>query len=1109
MNLRDQVGCRIGRFPVSFKSNYQKSMNHYLRPYLIAATLCGGTAHGAEVTLNATTIPNSNTSPQPYSWTTADGKMTFTDSSGGYAAGEWPPGSYYAGSTFGNNGAAYDNGDSATVSLAFTESSGLRSIITNYSRFSAVISGFVADPGVTLTGGYGNRSATYDPVNKTVTISHEWNGDSQVYFNFANPGASAGQTLVLAFASDIGGGSGYQYSLNKIVYQDAEQAPVIATGLPAITNVAEGGSTTFSVALAAGALPLANYKWEFDSLPIDGSYTLLGTDPTYTASNATANSNGNYRVTVSNTVGTVDSTTTLEVKSDNDNDGLLNIYETGTGIYVSPSDTGTAPSNPDTDGDGLKDGAEVLTNLTNPNLVDTDGDGLSDGAEVNTHLSEPLVTDTDADGLSDGAEVNTHSSSPITFDSDGDGYSDGWEIQHTASNPSDPASPNVGSGRNSIGVQFASPNGDRPGYTLGSLAYAGAPNYVQKNWNITSTSGNPNGSELDIVTPSSAVLVDSRGNTTATLLGFGANYKWGAGNERQTPYGRLYSGYLDSNESMPNVDISLNDIPYARYDVVVYVGSGGNDRTGTVRLNGLDDYAYTGMAVQEDGLEPTYVRTTDSSLSFTGQRFRPAANVVIFRGVTGASMSLTHIRGSYNGGVFAVQVVEDLDTDGDGMGDAYEASNGLNVNLNDATADLDNDGLGNLLEHDLGTYPNRADSDGDGLQDGNEWNTLLTQPFLSDTDGDGLADGAEVNTHLSDPLDTDSDDDGYLDGYEVNTISSNPGNANSPGGPNPLGVGIAFNNYSGEQTGYAFSPSMYAGADAVRQKNWNRTYQLPTENLTGTEVDIAQPIATVIADSTGTATAITLAFKSSGVWSDYNEQKTPYGHLYNAFAYNSGDAPDVEVSLGNIPYAAYDVYVYMGADWNGRTGSVSNGSTIYSFTSSSNATSNGGLSSYVETTSADGYPNANYCVFRNQSGNAFSFKVSRGSDNVGLFGLQVVQKSPSPDYSEWATANAGGQATGLDFDGDGLSNGVEYLMGESGSGFTSNPAPINGKITWPKNPAANATYVVQTSTHLAAEGEAGGWTTASAGVVDNGSSIEYTLPTGQGKLFTRLKVTVP
>lgn len=44
---------------------------------------------------------------------------------------------------------------------------------------------------------------------------------------------------------------------------------------------------------------------------------------------------------------------------DTDQDLLQDIHETNTGIYVSPTDTGTDPNDPDTDGDGLLDGIEV------------------------------------------------------------------------------------------------------------------------------------------------------------------------------------------------------------------------------------------------------------------------------------------------------------------------------------------------------------------------------------------------------------------------------------------------------------------------------------------------------------------------------------------------------------------------------------------------------------------------------------------------------------------------------------------------------------------------------------------------------------------------------
>ena len=60
---------------------------------------------------------------------------------------------------------------------------------------------------------------------------------------------------------------------------------------------------------------------------------------------------------------------------DDDNDGLLDGVETGTGIYVSPQDTGTDPLLDDSDGDGVDDGTEVAAG-SDPN----DPESLPSGA---------------------------------------------------------------------------------------------------------------------------------------------------------------------------------------------------------------------------------------------------------------------------------------------------------------------------------------------------------------------------------------------------------------------------------------------------------------------------------------------------------------------------------------------------------------------------------------------------------------------------------------------------------------------------------------------------------------------------------------------------------
>ncbi|MEL6182121.1 MAG: hypothetical protein AAFS10_24380, partial [Myxococcota bacterium] len=84
----------------------------------------------------------------------------------------------------------------------------------------------------------------------------------------------------------------------------------------------------------------------------------------------------------------------------------------------------------DSDGDGLADGDETLTDPANP---DSDNDGLSDGQEV-VAGTNPTVADSDGDGLLDGDEdrngngvVDPGETDPSEGDSDNDGIPDGEE----------------------------------------------------------------------------------------------------------------------------------------------------------------------------------------------------------------------------------------------------------------------------------------------------------------------------------------------------------------------------------------------------------------------------------------------------------------------------------------------------------------------------------------------------------------------------------------------------------------------------------------------------------------------------------------------------------
>ncbi|MEJ2745118.1 MAG: lamin tail domain-containing protein, partial [bacterium] len=98
-----------------------------------------------------------------------------------------------------------------------------------------------------------------------------------------------------------------------------------------------------------------------------------------------------------------------------------------------------------------------------------------------------------------------------------------------------------------------------------------------------------------------------------------------------------------------------------------------------------------------------------------------------------------------------------------------------------ALADSDTDGIPDVVENEVGSNPNDADTDDDGLQDGEElknWNFAVdsweTNPTLADTDGDGLNDYDEVVVCNTNPRKADCDGDGLSDGDEVNIHQSDP-----------------------------------------------------------------------------------------------------------------------------------------------------------------------------------------------------------------------------------------------------------------------------------------------------------------------------------------------
>ncbi|POG54360.1 helix-turn-helix transcriptional regulator [Haloferax marisrubri] len=119
------------------------------------------------------------------------------------------------------------------------------------------------------------------------------------------------------------------------------------------------------------------------------------------------------------------------------------------------------------------------------------------------------------------------------------------------------------------------------------------------------------------------------------------------------------------------------------------------------------------------------------------------------------------------------------DTDTDGVPDGEEVNR---YETDPTNTDTDGDDLSDGVEiNEQGSNPTEIDTDGDGLEDGAEVTTHGTDPTTADTDGDGLDDGAEVNDYETNPTATDTDGDGLEDGPEVNVHETNPTAADTDG----------------------------------------------------------------------------------------------------------------------------------------------------------------------------------------------------------------------------------------------------------------------------------------------------------------------------------------
>ena len=206
-----------------------------------------------------------------------------------------------------------------------------------------------------------------------------------------------------------------------------------------------------------------------------------------------------------------------------------------------------------------------------------------------------------------------------------------------------------------IGVNFATGRAAAEVDALGSTDVAGAVSQI--NWN--NVTGNA-GSAADVVSPVAGGLVDNAGLlTTATLTAFAATNSYSVyGGTQADPTRQLLNAYLDNTNAATPTTITVSNVPAAYvasgYNLLVYVGSDGNGRTGTVAVTtpALATASYT-FATAVNPFDGAYTRSTTTDLAAPA-----AAEYVQFDNLKSASFTFTAARGSNNVGVLGFQVVQ-------------------------------------------------------------------------------------------------------------------------------------------------------------------------------------------------------------------------------------------------------------------------------------------------------------------------------------------------------------------------------------------------------------------------------------------------------------------
>ena len=407
---------------------------------------------------------------------------------------------------------------------------------------------------------------------------------------------------------------------------------------------------------------------------------------------------------------------------DPDNDGLTNFEEFNAKFILGSS---LDPNNPDTDGDGMFDGWEMINrvyltelnewtlNATDPKdaMTDPDADGLTNLQEF-LFGTDPNNIDTDNDGLTDFKEVNYYHTDPNSNDTDNDKLPDKWEVDYylNASNSKDSFQDSDGDGLTNFEE-----------YNL---------RFVYSNWT------NPSGVDNDKNGIPDGFDSDSDGMPD----GWEVNNLLNPLDKSDADLDNDKDGYdLNNNGILETSEYFSNK---AEYEVSKFLGKPTDPND-----NDTDDDRI------DDGVE-----IYGWQIIVNSQKEWIVSNPLI------------------------------ADTDDDGLND-YLEKNLYKTNTSQADTDGDSltdfSEIHYIIKFGNYSYKTNAtdrDTDSDLLDDNEEINFgldgFITNATNPDTDNDGLFDGKETLflprpfQAFCDPTNKDTDNDGMLDGWELQVGSA-------------------------------------------------------------------------------------------------------------------------------------------------------------------------------------------------------------------------------------------------------------------------------------------------------------------------------------------------